>query len=92
MQLFLTDFISHNYVFHAQTIESLIKPHPMKEKANGKEIVTLPLILFSDDVGGNVTKRWCKFGVWTVTFAGLYYQNVNINNIIKSHSGLEMHS
>ena len=35
--------------------------HPMKEKAAGRPVIVLPLVLFSDDTSGNKSKKWHKF-------------------------------
>ena len=43
-----------------KTIEYLA-PHPLKDKADGKPVVMLPLVLFSDDTSGNRSKKWHKF-------------------------------
>jgi len=31
----------------------------------------VPIVLFSDDVSGNVSKKWNKFDVWALLLAGL---------------------
>lgn len=42
----------------------------------------VPIILFSDDVSGNVSKKWNKFDVWAMMLAGLPRAiNSNLNNI-----------
>ena len=42
----------------------------------------LPIILFSDDTSGNVSKKWHKFDSWSVMFAGLpRHENSRIANI-----------
>ena len=38
--------------------------HPLKARADGKRVVMLPLILFSDDTSGNRSKKWHKFESW----------------------------
>ena len=40
-------------------------------KAAGHHVEVIPLILFSDDVSGNISKKWNKFDVWAMMFAGL---------------------
>ena len=43
----------------------------------------MPLVLFSDDVGGNKSKKWNKFDVWAMLLAGLprsingYLENIH---------------
>ena len=42
----------------------------------------IPIILFSDDVSGNVSKKWNKFDVWAMMLAGLPRAiNSQLNNI-----------
>lgn len=35
-------------------------PNPLRAKANGRLVLTVPLIIFMDDVSGNVSKQWNK--------------------------------
>lgn len=42
-----------------------------KAVAGGRHVEVVPLILFSDDVSGNVSKKWNKFDVWAMLLAGL---------------------
>lgn len=35
-------------------------PHPLRERAAGRLVHSVPLILFMDDVSGNVSKQWNK--------------------------------
>ncbi len=59
-----------------------IAPHPLQEKSNGKLVVMLPLILFSDDTSGYKSKKWHKFDSWWLTFAGMAWkENAKISNI-----------
>jgi hypothetical protein len=53
-----------------ETIEYLA-PHPLKDKADGKPVVMLPLVLFADDTSGNRSKKWHKFESWYFKLAGL---------------------
>eukprot|EP00731_Ephydatia_muelleri_P028790 Em0020g434a len=56
--------------------------HPLKARADGKRVVMLPLILFSDDTSGNRSKKWHKFESWYLSFAGLpRHLNARIENI-----------
>ena len=42
----------------------------------------IPLVLFSDDVSGNKSKKWNKFDVWAMLLAGLPRStNCNLENI-----------
>ena len=57
-------------------------PHPMKEKAGGKAVVMLPLVLFTDDTSGNKSKKWHKFDSWSVMLCGLSRrENAKLSNI-----------
>ena len=47
------------------------KPNEWKERSNGLHVTIVPLILFSDDVSGNISKKWNKFDVWAMLLAGL---------------------
>ena len=46
-------------------------PHPMRAKANGRMVYAVPLIIFMDDVSGNVSKQWNKHHV-------IYMSNANL--------------
>jgi hypothetical protein len=46
-------------------------PHPLRMKAQGKMVYTIPLIIFMDDVSGNITKQWNKHHV-------IYMSNANL--------------
>jgi len=35
-------------------------PHPRREAANGRMVIGVPLIIFLDDVSGNISKQWNK--------------------------------
>ncbi len=35
-------------------------PHPMREHARGRMCYSVPLIIFMDDVSGNISKQWNK--------------------------------
>lgn len=38
-------------------------PNPLREKSGGRMVLTVPLIIFMDDVSGNVSKQWNKHHV-----------------------------
>ncbi|KAF8428888.1 hypothetical protein L210DRAFT_3327899, partial [Boletus edulis BED1] len=38
-------------------------PNPLREKSGGRMIYTIPLIVFMDDVSGNISKQWNKHHV-----------------------------
>ena len=35
-------------------------PHPLREISQGRPVYSIPLIIFIDDVSGNVSKQWNK--------------------------------
>ena len=41
-----------------------------KEKAEGKKVIMVPLILFTDDTSGNQSKKWNNFESWYLLLAG----------------------
>ena len=68
----------------------ILKQHPLKARADRKRVVMLPLILFSDDISGNQSKKWHKFESWYLSFAGpprhLNARIENINFVCSSNS------
>ncbi|KIM68349.1 hypothetical protein SCLCIDRAFT_105912, partial [Scleroderma citrinum Foug A] len=46
----------------AETSSWLAKlaPHPLHAKANGRMVYSVPLIIFMDDMSGNISKQWNK--------------------------------
>jgi hypothetical protein len=38
-------------------------PNPLRAKSGGRMVLTVPLIVFMDDVSGNVSKQWNKHHV-----------------------------
>lgn len=38
-------------------------PHPFREKACGRMVYSVPIIIFMDDVSGNISKQWNKHHV-----------------------------
>lgn len=45
-------------------------------------VVTIPLILYSDDTSGNRSKKWNRFDVWALMLAGLpRAENAKLHNI-----------
>ena len=57
----------------------------MKEKAAGRKVVMVPLILFSDDTSGKRSKKWHKFESFYLLLARLpsrdNMQHINIHFI-----------
>ncbi|KIK79001.1 hypothetical protein PAXRUDRAFT_16570 [Paxillus rubicundulus Ve08.2h10] len=40
-----------------------LMPNPWREKSGGRMVMTVPLIIFMDDVSGNISKQWNKHHV-----------------------------
>eukprot|EP00731_Ephydatia_muelleri_P002721 Em0001g2721a len=66
----------------SQDIDKYLTPHPLKEKASGRPVIMVPLILFCDDTSGNRSKKWHKFDCWYLLLAGLpRHENSKVSNI-----------
>ena len=53
-----------------------------KEKAGGKKVIMVPLIIFTDDTSGNRSKKWNNFESWYLLLAGLgRHANAKPSNI-----------
>lgn len=48
-----------------------VAKHPMRNQANGKPVAIVPLIIYSDDLSGNKTKKCDCFNAWSILLAGL---------------------
>jgi len=46
-------------------------PHPLHAKANNQIVYSVPLIMFMDDISGNISKQWNKHHV-------IYASNANL--------------
>ena len=57
--------------YTSKDCSAYLRPHPIKERAAGKPVVMLPLVLFTDDTSGNKSKKWRKFNSWSLLLAGL---------------------
>lgn len=56
--------------------------HPLKEESDNLMVTMVPLILFSDDVSGNRSKKWNGLDVWVMLLAGLSKdENAKLHNI-----------
>eukprot|EP00731_Ephydatia_muelleri_P030239 Em0021g762a len=54
----------------------------LSHEAAGRKVVMLPLILFTDDLSGNKSKKWHKFESWYLMLAGLpRHENAKPENI-----------
>jgi len=51
--------------------EELTSENHWKKSSGGLHVEMVPLVLFSDDVSGNESKKWNKFDVWAMLLAGL---------------------
>jgi hypothetical protein len=45
--------------------------HPLKDEFGGLPVTMVPLVLFSDDISGNRSKKWNSMDVWAMLLAGL---------------------
>lgn len=60
----------------------MIFKEDLKKRSKGLPIVTVPLILFSDDSSGNRSKKWNKFDNWAMLLGGLpRSENAKTENI-----------
>ena len=72
----------HGLICNVQEYSQHLKPHHLKEKAGGRPVVMVPLVLFSDDTSGNKSKKWHKFDSWSFILAGLpRHENSKISNL-----------
>ena len=72
----------HLYCYINKEWNSLIHQNKWKTASKGHPVVMVPLVLFSDDVSGNLSKKWNKFDVWALLLAGLPRQkNSQLENI-----------
>lgn len=46
-------------------------PHPLRAKADGRMVYTVPVIIFMDDASANISKQWNKHIVVYLSNAGL---------------------
>ncbi len=54
----------------------------LQMKAKGFPVVTIPLLLYTDDTSGNRSKKWNKFDAWCLLLAGLpRHHNSQLHNI-----------
>ena len=57
-------------------------PHPIKEKSQGKPVLIVPILLYTDDTSGNISKKWHAFNNWCFLLAGLpRHINSQLQNI-----------
>ena len=59
-----------------------VSPIPIRTQANGRPVVVVPLLLYSDDLSGNRTEKWNCLNAWCLMLAGLPKQlNAQHGNI-----------
>lgn len=51
--------------------------HPTKLLSGGKETLTLPIVIFSDETSGNRSKKWNRLETYSFFLAGLPRKEVN---------------
>lgn len=54
-----------------------LEAHPLRAKANGRPIYSVPFIVFVDDVSGNISKQWNKHWCCYVSNASLPREHLN---------------
>ena len=65
-----------------QECSEYLTRHRLADKAEGKPVVTVPLVLYTDDTSGNKSKKWHLFNSWNCLLAGLpRKQNTQLSNI-----------
>ncbi|KAJ3169729.1 hypothetical protein HK101_011435 [Irineochytrium annulatum] len=68
---------------------------PTRRDFPGLRVVNVPLVLWSDDTSGNISKKWIKVVAWAYTLAGLPFKeaqkpkNIHFICTSKSASGFE---
>ena len=68
----------------------------MKPQSQGLPVVVAPIILYSDDTSGNVSKKWNKFDCWLLSMGGLpshearKFQNIHFVACSNKLSALKM--
>ena len=54
----------------------------MKRRAEGKPVYVVPLMLYSEDLAGNRSKKWHKLDCWCALLAGLpKHENTKLEKI-----------
>ncbi|XP_077869315.1 uncharacterized protein LOC144360418, partial [Saccoglossus kowalevskii] len=76
--------------------KSLCEGNILRKNARGKKVVSVLVVLFSDDVGGSTTNKWNSFSEWCLLLGGLpkkdnnKLQNILFLNASNSVSALEL--
>lgn len=92
----LTKHMHPNTVSDGDNWKSIPLINRWRVRADGKQIIHVPLVLYSDDTSGNVSKKWNKHMSFYCTLAGLppklTNQDYNIHFISASNtaSSLEL--
>lgn len=69
-------------LYFIQKVVSILTQHPCKEIGGGCPVVCCPLLLYTDDTSGNLTKKWNKFDVWCFLLGALpRSENAKLENI-----------
>lgn len=70
--------ISFNSVcsYLIQEIDFHCTPHPSKVAAGGKQTLTLPIVIFSDETSGNLSKKWNRLESYSFFLASLPREEV----------------
>ena len=65
-----------------QECAEYLAKHRLRDKAAGKPVVIVPLVLYTDDTSGNNSKKWHLFNSWSILLAGLpHSHNSQLGNI-----------
>jgi hypothetical protein len=52
-------------------VDEMERPHPTKVAAGGKQTLTLPIVIFSDETSGNRSKKWNRLESYSMFLASL---------------------
>ena len=67
-----------------QECSEYLASHRLKQRAAGRPVVMVPLILYTDDTSGNKSKKWHCFNSWSVLLAGLPREMNTQLNLLQS--------
>lgn len=59
----MSDATEFDYLLESSQSYAQHMPNPLRKKSGGRLVLSVPLIIFIDDVSGNVSKQWNKHHV-----------------------------
>jgi len=59
----MNDATEFDYLLDSSQSYAQHMPNPLRKKSGGRLVLSVPLIIFIDDVSGNVSKQWNKHHV-----------------------------